>query len=117
MIKLALPFPPSVWDIYEGHGKTKHRTSAYNKWRNDCGYFLNGKNEFIDGPFSISVALKRPHKRMDLDNRMKALLDVLQHYKVIKNDNLCERLTMTWDSGLKEECVVILQRAEEALAS
>ncbi|MCY1251114.1 hypothetical protein D9M69_657130 [compost metagenome] len=54
---------------------------------------------------------------MDLDNRMKALLDVLQHYKVIKNDSLCERLTMTWDAGLKEECVVILQRAEEALSS
>lgn len=117
MIKIELPFPPSVWDIYVGWGKSRRLSPEYAKWRNDCGYFLARKNEFIEGPFSIQVALKRPHKRMDLDNRMKALLDVLQHYKVIKNDSLCERLTMTWDAGLKEECVVILQRAEEAQAA
>lgn len=117
MIKLTLPFPPSVWDIYVGWGKQRRLSPEYAKWRKDCGYFLARKNEFIDGQFSIQVALKRPHKRSDLDNRMKAILDVLQHYKVIKNDNLCERLTMTWDPGLQEECVVILQRAEEAQAA
>lgn len=117
MIRVALPFPPSVWDIYEGHGKSKHRTSAYNKWRSDCGYFLNANKQAIDGPFSLSVALKRPNKRMDLDNRAKAILDVLQHYGVIKNDSLCERFSMHWDVGLKDDCVVILQPFEQGLAA
>ena len=67
--------------------------------------------------FSLCVALKRPHNRMDLDNRLKPILDVLQHYQVIKNDNLCERITMTWDADIKSDCVVLVQRAEEALAA
>ncbi len=114
---LALPFPPSVWEIYVGWGKSRRHSPTYAKWRADCGYFIRGRNAIVDEPFSLCVALKRPNKRMDLDNRAKAILDVLQHYQVIKNDNLCERLTMTWDAGLKDECVVILQRAEEALAA
>ena len=36
---------------------------------------------------------------------------------VIKNDNLCERLSMHWDEDLPAECVVIIQPAEEALAA
>ncbi|WP_244560105.1 RusA family crossover junction endodeoxyribonuclease [Ensifer aridi] len=38
--------------------------------------------------------LRRQNMRQDLDNRSKAILDCLQHYGVIKNDNLYERLTM-----------------------
>lgn len=117
MTRLVLPFPPSVWEIYVGWGKTRRLSSSYAKWRDDCGYFIRGRNDRIDVPFSLSVALKRPNKRMDLDNRAKAILDVLQHYGVIKNDNLCERLSMVWDAGLKDECVLILQIAEEAVAA
>ena len=59
----------------------------------------------------------RQNLRQDLDNRSKAILDCLQHYQVIKNDNLCERLTMCWSEDLPAECVVILQIAEEGLAA
>lgn len=117
MIRISLPFPPSVWEIYVGWGKNRRLSPEYAKWRNDCRLFLNRTKDRIDGPFSIQVALKRPHRRMDLDNRMKALLDVLQHYQIIKNDSLCERLTMTWDPGIKDECVIILHSAEEAQAA
>jgi len=36
---------------------------------------------------------------------------------VIKNDNLCERLTMVWDQEMSAECVVIIQQADEAMAA
>jgi crossover junction endodeoxyribonuclease RusA len=68
-------------------------------------------------PFSISIALRRQNLRQDIDNRSKAILDCLQHYGVIKNDNLCERLSMHWDADLPAECIVILQVAEEAIAA
>lgn len=117
MIRVVLPFPPSVWEIYVGWGKSRRLSPVYAKWREDCGYFIRDRNDRLDIPFSLSVALKRPNKRMDLDNRAKAILDVLQHYGVIKNDNLCERFSMHWDVGLKDECVVILQKAEEGFAA
>lgn len=116
MMRFLLPYPPSGWELYAGWGKERRLSSVYKKWRNDAGYFIKAPKEPLDKPFSISIALKRQNMRQDLDNRSKAILDCLQHYKVITNDNLCERLTMCWSSDLPSECVVLVQPAEEALA-
>ncbi len=116
MIRLTLPYPPSAWDLYEGWGKSRRLSKSYAKWRDDAGYFIK-RTEPITGPFSISIALRRPNKRQDLDNRSKAILDALQHYGVIKNDNLCERLEMVWDASLADECVVLIQQANEGMAA
>lgn len=117
MIRLSLPYPPSAWDLYTGWGKGRRLSKEYKKWRNDVGYFVKVPKEPISVPFSISIALRRESGRHDLDNRAKGILDALQHYGVIKNDNLCERLSMHWDADLPAECVVLLQEAEEAVAS
>lgn len=118
MIRLTLPYPPSAWDLYAGWGKTRRLSSEYKKWREDCGYFIRkAAGTPISVPFTCSIALKRPNKRQDIDNRSKAILDALQHYGVIKNDNLCERLTMAWDAGMKDECVVMVIPCEEHLAA
>lgn len=117
MIKLSLPYPPSGWDLYEGWGKTRRLSREYAKWREDAGYFFKRPAAAISVPFSLHIALKRPNKRQDIDNRSKAVLDVLQHYGVIKNDNLCERLEMVWDAGLEAECVVLIIPAEAAVAA
>lgn len=117
MIRLALPYPPSVWNMYTGWGKTRHQSAEYSKWLIDAGYFFKSPDKPIAVPFVAFISLKRPNKRQDLDNRAKPIFDLLQHYGVIKNDNLCERFEMTWDAGQKEECVVLIQLAEEAMAA
>lgn len=117
MIKLHLPYPPSAWELYTGWGKTRRLSRSYQKWREDAGYFIKVPPQPVDKPFSVSIALRRQNMRQDIDNRSKAILDALQHYHVIKNDNLCERLSMHWDADLPAECVVILMPAEEAIAS
>ena len=117
MIRLQLPYPPSGWDLYNGWGDKRHLSTTYKKWRKDAGYFIKAPGKPIDVPFSISIALRRQNMRQDIDNRSKAVLDCLQHYGVIKNDNLCERLSMHWQEDLPAECVVILQIAEEGLAA
>lgn len=117
MIRLHLPYPPSGWDLYNGWGKERRLSSTYKKWRKDVGYFIKAPSDPISVPFSISIALRRQNVRQDIDNRSKAILDALQHYGVIKNDNLCERLSMHWDENLPAECVVLLQTSEEVLAA
>lgn len=117
MIRFELPYPPSGWDLYEGWAKTRRLSPTYKKWRNDVGYFIKRPAAPIAVPFSISIALRRQNIRQDIDNRSKAVLDALQHYGVIKNDNLCERLSMHWDENLPAECVVLVQPAEEAIAA
>ena len=118
MTRFHLPYPPSVWSLYEGWGDKRHRSSNYKRWLNDAGWFIKPvPPKPIAVPFSLSIALRRQDIRSDIDNRAKAVLDALQHYGVIKNDNLCERLSMHWGENLPAECVVILQIAEEALAA
>lgn len=116
MTRIELPFPPSTWDLYLGWGIGRRLSPSYKAWREECGYILK-RAEKVEGPFSIDIALRRPNKRMDLDNRAKAILDCLQCHGVIKNDNLNERMTMQWDAGLKADCVVLVQPFEQAVAA
>ncbi|QIG72978.1 holliday junction resolvase RusA-like protein [Rhizobium phage RHph_N3_2] len=116
-MRFHLPYPPSAWDLYNGWGKERRLSPSYKKWRRDAGYFIKAPEEPISRPFSIAIALKRQNIRQDIDNRSKAILDALQFYGVIKNDNLCERLTMCWDDGIPADCVVIITVSEEALAA
>ena len=47
----------------------------------------------------------RPSKRrMDIDNRAKAVMDALQELRIIADDCLANRVTMMW--SLEIECVV-----------
>jgi hypothetical protein len=36
---------------------------------------------------------------------------------VIADDSGCERLSMYWDHGMKEACIVLVMPAEESLAA
>lgn len=117
MIRLVLPMPPSIWDMYQGHGKRKHLSASYAKWREDAGWFIRGIREPISGPVSVHIAVKRPRSNADLDNRIKPVLDLLQHYRVIENDKQVSRVEAVWNFDTADECVVLVQRAEEALAA
>lgn len=115
-LRFVLPYPPSIWDMYVGWGKTRRHSPEYDKWRRDAGYFIKAPKQPISKPFVISIGLKRPNRRQDVDNRGKPILDALQHYGVIKNDNLCESMTVRWTTG-PDECVVLLQEKVEDLAA
>lgn len=119
MLRFELPMPPSVWDMYEGHGRSRHLSAEYERWRMGAGLMLNTQKRgkpTIKGPFRASIAFRRPSKRCDIDNRIKPVLDLLQFVGVIENDNLCESVEAVWDHGTAE-CVVIIQEAVEALAA
>lgn len=118
MIRIELPvLPPSIWEMYSGWGQRRRLSPSYAKWRADAGYFIKRPGKPLAIPFAASVCLRRPSKRMDLDNRLKPILDVLQHYGVIADDRLCERLTAQWDHGIKCACVVLVIPCSEAMAA
>ncbi|YP_010115350.1 holliday junction resolvase RusA-like protein [Sinorhizobium phage PBC5] len=104
-LRVPLPMPPSVWDLYEGWAQTRRLSKTYKKWRTDAGYFIKPPPAPISRPFDIVIAMERPHGLMDVDNRIKPVLDCLQHYKVIKNDNLCESMSIRWQADLGHECI------------
>jgi len=50
----------------------------------------------IDYRLEIHIVLYPPDKRLrDIDNNVKPILDVLQKFRIIKNDNLVDKLVIT----------------------
>lgn len=51
----------------------------------------------IEGEFSASIVLNPPDKRkIDVDNRVKVLLDLAERSGLIENDNLCRLLVVSY---------------------
>lgn len=120
MIRLHLPFPPSVNGLYanSAKGRGRHKTSGYKAWIDAASIVIKDVHRQNLGPYSISICLESPDRRgRDLGNLEKAISDLLVMHGVIKDDHLCQRLLMTWGTGLPAPCVVIVQRSEEDLAA
>lgn len=120
MIRLALPFPPSVNAAYAngGHKRGRHKTAAYRAWEQLAAVAIKDSHRQAIEVYSMSICLKRPdRRRRDLANLEKCVSDLLVAHGVIADDSGCERLTMQWDADMKEECVVLVMPAEEAIAA
>lgn len=108
-----LPTPPSVNSLWRITGRRMYRSKQYMEWINEVNLALETKmRPEIDYPFNIEIIVGRPsRRRMDIDNRAKAVMDVLQHCKVITDDCLANRVTMMWSNDL-DGCKVTIWPAE-----
>lgn len=118
MIKIELPYPPTTNNLFINKGKGRAKSLAYRSWLQLASIGIKDSHRQNVGPYSIAIALKRPdNRRRDIANCEKAVSDLLVSHGVIKDDSLCERLTMTWDNGIDADCVVLVMPAEEGLAA
>jgi len=120
MIRITLPYPPSINAAYAngGNKRGRHKTAAYKAWEQHAGMFIKDSHRQKLGPYSLHIALKRPDKRRrDLGNVEKVISDLLVAHGVVKDDCLAERITLQWDAGLDAECVVLVQPFEGAIAA
>lgn len=118
MIRLHLPFPPSVNGLYANGAKGRHKTSSYYKWIKLASVSIKDSHRLRLGPYSLSICLEAPDKRgRDLGNLEKAVSDLLVMHGIVKDDRFCQRLTMAWGTGLPAPCVVLVQAAEEEMAA
>ncbi len=112
-IFVRLPVPPSVnaaWRNVAGKGRVK--TAIYKKWRNEALMMVAvmcGGLRPISGPVSVHIAIKRPNKRSDVDNRIKCCLDLLQAAALIDDDKNVHEVTARWDD-MADGCEVTVQR-------
>lgn len=120
MIKLELPFPPSVNSAYAngGNKRGRHKTLQYADWIKLASTAVKQSHRQGVGPYSLQIALERPDRRArDLGNYEKCLSDFLVMHGIVKDDSYCRRLTMYWAENLPAPCVVIIQGCEEGLAA
>ena len=112
MIELTLPMPPSANRLWRKSGARMHKSTQYTDWLRTAGYMAMAQHpEAITGPYRLSIQFMRPDKRKrDLDNRIKAINDLLQTIGVIEDDSDCEVVTARWvTSG--EPCTVWVEKS------
>lgn len=87
--RIALPWPPSTNNLFATAGGRRHISKEYADWRREAGWTLQAQRPHkFKGPVEIAIELCAPtNRRFDLDNRMKATLDLLTTHQVITDDN------------------------------
>lgn len=116
-IELRLPSPPSANHLYANAASGgRFKTEEYEAWLDEAGWRLQEQRPGrIAGPYEIEVQVARPHgkRRADLDNKIKGVSDLLVKHRVLVDDSLAEKITLSWlpaGSG----ALVILTRCEAA---
>lgn len=120
---IRLPFPPSVWDLYEKyrnkHTKVYPKTKQYQKWEADAwGMWLEQRlacPKLIGRQVHITVALGMPSKHeRDASNHLKAPEDFLKSCGVISDDNWKFVLSSKakWDFDAEPGAVVTVEAVE-----
>ncbi len=102
-----LPWPPSV------NTRERYPTRSYLEWVDDAGAAIIAQDVCTTtGTVEIEIELGAPSKRKwDLDNRAKAVLDLLVLHGIIEDDNskILRRLTLiARDKGLTGAIVTVI---------
>lgn len=111
VVTLTLPLPPSVnmaWTNVPGKGRV--RTPEYRRWHKLAFDELTLQRPGrISGRFAIVINVGRIKRRCDVDNRSKAILDLLASV-VTDDDAMCERMSIGWADDVPAERVVVIVR-------
>jgi len=100
MIRIVLPFPPSVnrlWRTTKSGGV--YSSKEYKDWAMHTGWVLAGQlnGKSIKGKYTLEINAVKPDKRRrDLGNLEKAISDILEKCGVIENDYLCQEIHLKW---------------------
>lgn len=113
---LMMPFPPSVNHIW----RSFRRSSGYTAWIKEADFQGMQQKPLprFDGPVDVTIKLGRPDKReRDLDNLAKGILDRLEAWEVIENDNLVHRLSLEWSDDVIGAQIEIMTFSKEEIAA
>lgn len=105
-VVFAIPTPPSANHLFRGAGKLRVKTNDYKAWLTAAGWEIKRQRvPSVAGPVSVTLTVCRPTRgRSDIDNRIKAGLDLLVKQGVLADDSQVQEITARW--GVVEGCCV-----------
>jgi|6_EtaG_2_1085325.scaffolds.fasta_scaffold13314_2 Holliday junction resolvase RusA-like endonuclease len=99
-VTFLLPLPPSTNNLFHNSGRGgRRKTKNYRQWIERAGWELARQHPLpvTGSPVGVSIRLRRPNKQSDLDNRAKAVLDLLVTHRLISDDRDVSELHMYWE--------------------
>jgi crossover junction endodeoxyribonuclease RusA len=110
--RFTAPIPPSANNLFPSYGlRSRRKSPDYRRWLHDAGWAVKLQKV---GPIAglVRVLIEAPlHRRRDVDNALKPLLDLLVAQSVIADDNLIDDLRIV-RAGFGEACVVSIWAME-----
>ena len=116
---MILPLPPSVNNCFATNFKTKRRfkSKAYTKWIKASLKAVQGQTlpYWHNGSLKIEIGIAKPlnkdgtvtKRKMDLDNRVKPIFDLMTELQVWRDDSQVDHLTVYWDRSKTFEGVKV----------
>lgn len=112
--------PPSVNHIWRACGRAVYKTKAAKDWQNTAIRLIDAdrRRRGIFTPYGGKVTLRlqictKTKRRLDIDNRVKAVQDCLAPAGVIKDDSQVWELYVRRDEAEKDYCRLTVRTAEE----
>jgi len=123
MIRLILPFPPSINRLWRASkGGRVYRSGEYAGWRSVSLWRLREQmrmsypGQSVEGAYRLTVrAVKPDRRRRDLGNLEKAISDIIVAAGIVEDDHLCQQIVLAWvEDGPECEILIEPHRAEIA---
>jgi Holliday junction resolvase RusA-like endonuclease len=95
---LELPAPPSTNALFRNRkGGGRVETEAYRDWKGHAGWRLREQRpRSVRGPVLVVFNIERTSEFADVDNRLKATLDLLVRHDVIDDDRHVSGIAVAW---------------------
>lgn len=95
---LIIPSPVSVNAIWRGRGRHVSRSQRYMAWLTEAGIALAQQKPLprYDDKVAVVISVGRTKRKADIDNRGKAVLDLLVKHGVLADDSLVDDLRLRW---------------------
>ena len=110
---LVIPMPPSANRLWRSdRGRRPHKSAGYTAWFKEAGWALKAQAPLprFKGDVTATLSLGPRRTNADLDNRAKAVLDLLAEHDVIENDKHVTDLRLRWDDEVRG-CQIDLEAA------
>lgn len=97
-VSIEIPAPPSVNEMFRNvRGRGRVKTAAYNDWLGHAGWVLRSQSpDRVGGRVVLVISVERASKSADIDNRVKAILDLLVTHGVIEDDRNVVGFAAAW---------------------
>lgn len=119
-VTLDLPFPPSVNNLFANGSSGRFTTQQYKDWQTAAAWkLLADKPGRVPGPVKITLVYEEKHGRRDLDNLLKAVLDLLVKHNVIDGDHrtVLRAISASWSNAVTGVRITIEQAAAAKAAA
>jgi Holliday junction resolvase RusA-like endonuclease len=108
----TIPAPPSTNSLYTNRRGGRRKTDRYATWINAAGWDLKAQKPApLPGPVVVDITVGPRRTNADIDNKIKAVLDLMVRHKIIDDDRNVFEVRARW--GTEKGCQVRYWSATE----